>query len=134
MKKRDNQNKMSGELFWSMLALNIVQKFYLFIPGIVLCLLGVWKPELAKIGLILLGVDIIAAVVWMLFAKNRIEHSDSEALGELRGKSIKDMADLISDKIENGPSISSDDADEVDEVDETEEKDNDPTDDNDTND
>lgn len=108
MKKSEKPKRMNAGLFLSMFLLSIVQKFYLLIPGIVLCIIGIWVPSCAKIGIIFIGVDIVISLIWMLYGKNMIENSDSGALNSIRDSSLKGIAEHITDIIENEPPFSPD--------------------------
>lgn len=108
MKKTEKTKRMNAGLFLSMFLLSIVQKFYLLIPGIVLCIIGIWVPSCAKIGIIFIGVDIVISLVWMLYGKNMIENSDSEPLDTIRDSSLKGIAEHITDIVENEPPFAPD--------------------------
>lgn len=89
--------------------------FYLFIPGIILCIIGFWAKACLWIGLILLGLDLVFSIVEQIRLRQSIETPSGnpeydeimDALCGLGGfKSVKNIVDGI---IEEQSSVYDDD-------------------------
>lgn len=58
--------------------------FYLFVPGIILCIIGTWVKSCLWIGLAILGLDLILSIIEQLrIRKAAVTHSDNPEYNEL---------------------------------------------------
>lgn len=106
-------------LFFLMLLLNFtVRHFYLFLPGVLLSIIGIWNKSCLAIGLAVLLVDLIVSLVDQLqIRKASLEESDNEEYNELMdaflasddpnafGDLIARKAQKFQDAPEEAPSI-----------------------------
>ena len=72
-KKRHYNRK----LFWIGFLMNIVRLFFLFIPALILIIVGIWVKTCLFIGLALLALVIIIAFVQQMIIKRTAETSDN---------------------------------------------------------
>ena len=72
--KREYPTKM----FWLFTLTNFLfHFFYLSVPGIILCIVGIWIKSCLYIGLAILGLDLILSIIEQLKIRNAAV-SDSE--------------------------------------------------------
>lgn len=58
--------------------------FYLFVPGIILCIVGTWVKSCLWIGLAILGLDLILSIIEQLhIRKAAVTRSDNPEFNEL---------------------------------------------------
>ena len=67
------KKKYPKELFFFGIVSNIIQKFYLWIPGLFLLLIGVWSRTCRILGLLLLAAAVIYAVYMQIVIKRTFE-------------------------------------------------------------
>lgn len=79
------KRKYPFKLFLLMVLLNFtIRHFYFFLPGVILCLVGIGNKLCLALGLALLLVDLIVSVVEQLqIRKASLEESDNEEFNEL---------------------------------------------------
>lgn len=79
------ERKYPTKLFWLHVLANFLLHFlYLFIPGIVLCIVGIWVRFCLWIGLAILGLDIILSIIEQLrIRKVATTPSDNPEFNEL---------------------------------------------------
>lgn len=68
--------KYPTSLFFAGVLMNLTKNFYLFIPGVILLLIGLWNKACLSFGALLLFVDIVVSFVEQLKIKNVCETSD----------------------------------------------------------
>lgn len=58
--------------------------FYLFVPGVILCIVGIWVKSCLWIGLAILGLDLILSIIEQLrISKAVITPNDNPEVNEL---------------------------------------------------
>lgn len=79
------RRKYPTKMFWLYVLANFLLHFlYLFIPGIVLCIVGIWVRFCLWIGLAILGLDMILSIIEQLrIRKVAITPSDNSDFNEL---------------------------------------------------
>ena len=61
------ERKYPPKMFWTFVITNFLfHFFYLSIPGVVLCVVGIWIKPCLWIGLAILGLDVILSVIEQL--------------------------------------------------------------------
>lgn len=70
MKRRYN-----WKLFWIGFIMNLTKNFFLLIPSIVLCIIGIWVKHSLYIGLALFVIDIIVSFIEQWRIKQTVENS-----------------------------------------------------------
>lgn len=81
----DMKRKYPEKMFWLFVLANFLFHFiYLFVPGVILCLIGIRVKLCLWIGVFILGVDFILSVVEQVnIRKAAEEHSDNPRFNEL---------------------------------------------------
>lgn len=112
------KRKYPAKMFRISVLTNFIFHFsYLFIPGIILCIIGFWAKACLWIGLILLGLDLVFSIVEQIRLRQSIETPSGnpeydEIMDALCGpggfKSVKNIVDGI---IEEQSSVYDDDDD-----------------------
>lgn len=79
------QRKYSAKMFLFFVLTNFLFHFiYLFIPGIILCIIGIWVKSCLWIGLAILGLDLILSIIEQIHIRKTVETpSDNPAFNEL---------------------------------------------------
>ena len=79
------ERKYPTKMFWLFVLTNFLfHFFYLSIPGIILCFVGIWVKSCLRIGLAILGLDVILSVIEQLrIRKAAVTPSDSPEFNEL---------------------------------------------------
>ncbi len=79
------ERKYPTKMFWLFVLTNFLfHFFYLFIPGIILCIVGIWVKYCLWIGLAILGLDVILSIIEQLrIRKAAVSHSDNPEFNEL---------------------------------------------------
>ena len=79
------ERKYPTKMFWFFVLTNFLfHFFYLSIPGIILCIIGIWIKTCLWIGLTLLGVDVILSIIEQLrIRKVAVTPSDNPEFNEL---------------------------------------------------
>ena len=79
------ERKYPTKMFWFFVLTNFLfHFFYLSVPGIILCIVGVWVKSCLWIGLTILGLDVILSIIEQL--RNRkaaVSPSDNPEFNEL---------------------------------------------------
>ena len=80
--------------------------FYLFVPGVILCIVGIWARTCLWIGLGILGIDIILSVIDQLNIRRvSLTESDNPRFNELMdafygpGGKMEDLKSIIDARI-----------------------------------
>ena len=79
------ERKYPTKMFWFFVLTNFLfHFFYLFIPGIILCIIGIWVKSCLWIGLAILGLDVILSIIEQLrIRKAAVTPSDNPEFNEL---------------------------------------------------
>ena len=77
--------KYPTKMFWFFVLTNFLfHFFYLSVPGIILFIVGVWIKPCLRIGLIILGLDLILSIIEQLrIRKVAVTPSDHQEFNEL---------------------------------------------------
>ena len=87
--------------------------FYLSIPGIILCIVGIWVKTCLWIGLAILGLDFILSIIEQLrIRKAAVKPSDNPEFNELMDAfcspgGLEAFGKVLDRKIETSPSVES---------------------------
>lgn len=73
------------KMFWLFVLTNFLfHFFYLFIPGIILCIAGIWVKPCLWVGFIILGLDMILSIIEQLrIRKAAVTPGDNPEFNEL---------------------------------------------------
>ena len=79
------ERKYPTKMFWFFVLTNFLfHVFYLFISGIILCIIGIWVKSCLWIGLTILGLDVILSIIEQLrIRKAAVTPSDNPEFNEL---------------------------------------------------
>ena len=79
------ERKYPTKMFWFFVLTNFLfHFFYLSIPGIILCIVGIWVKSCLWIGLAILGLDVILSIIEQLrIRKAAVSPSDNPEFNEL---------------------------------------------------
>ena len=79
------ERKYPIKMFWLFVLTNFLfHFFYLSVPGIILCIVGIWVKSCLWIGLAILGLDVILSIIEQLrIRKAAVNPSDNHELNEL---------------------------------------------------
>lgn len=79
------ERKYPSKMFWLFVLSNFVfHFFYLFVPGIILCIVGIRVRVCLWIGLAILGFDLILSLIeQMLIRKAAVSKSDNPEFNEM---------------------------------------------------
>ena len=79
------ERKYPTKMFWLFVLTNfLLHFFYLSIPGIILCIVGIWAKPCLWIGLAILGLDVILSIIEQLrIRKAAVTPSDNPEFNEL---------------------------------------------------
>ena len=79
------ERKYPAKMFWLFVLTNFLfHFFYLSIPGIILCIVGIWVKSCLWVGLAILGLDVILSIIEQLrIRKAAITPNDDPEFNEL---------------------------------------------------
>ena len=79
------ERKYPTKMFWFFVLTNFLfHFFYLSVPGIILCIVGIWVKSCLWIGLAILGLDVILSIIEQLrIRKAAVTPSDNPEFNEL---------------------------------------------------
>ena len=79
------ERKYPTKMFWLFVLTNFLfHFFYLSVPGIILCIVGIWVKTCLWIGLAILGLDLILSIIEQLrIRKAALTPSDNPEFNEL---------------------------------------------------
>ena len=79
------KRKYPAKMFWFFVLTNFLfHSFYLSVPGIILCIVGIWVKSCLWIGLAILGLDMILSIIEQLrIRKAAVTPSDNPEFNEL---------------------------------------------------
>ena len=79
------ERKYPTKMFWLFVLTNFLfHFFYLSIPGIILCIVGIWVKSCLWIGIAILGLDVILSIIEQLRIREAaVTPSDNPEFNEL---------------------------------------------------
>lgn len=79
------ERKYPAKMFWLFVLTNFLfHFFYLSVPGIILCVVGIWVKPCLWIGLAILGLDLIFSIIEQRRIRNAaVTPSDNPEFNEL---------------------------------------------------
>lgn len=79
------ERKYPTKMFWLFVLTNFLfHFFYLSVPGIIFCIVGIWVKSCLSIGLVILGLDLILSIIEQLcIRKAALTPSDNPEFNEL---------------------------------------------------
>ena len=106
------ERKYPPKLFWFFVLTNFLfHFFYLFIPGIILCIVGIWVKACLWIGFAILGLDVILSILEQLrLRKVAVTPSDNPEFNELMDAfcspgGLEAFRKVLDEKIESAPTV-----------------------------
>ena len=108
------KRKYPTTMFWFFVLTNFLfHFFYLSIPGIILCVVGIWVKPCLWIGLAILGIDVILSIIEQLrIRKAAVTPSDNQEFNELMdafcsSDGLDALGTALDEKIKSAPSVKS---------------------------
>ena len=108
------ERKYPTKMFWLFVLTNfLLHFFYLSIPGIILCIVGIWAKPCLWIGLAILGLDVILSIIEQLrIRKAAVTPSDNPEFNELMDAfcspdGLEAVRRIVDAKIEAAPPVKS---------------------------
>ena len=108
------ERKYPTKMFWLFVLTNfLLHFFYLSIPGIILCIVGIWAKPCLWIGLAILGLDVILSIIEQLrIRKAAVTPSDNPEFNELMDAfcspdGLEAVRRIVEAKIEATPPVKS---------------------------
>ncbi len=97
------KRKYPAKMFLLFILTNFVfHFFYLFIPGIIFCIIGIWSKTCLYIGLGILLADFILSVVEQIRIRNAaVSQSDGPEFNELMDAFCNDGLEAVRDVIDS---------------------------------
>ena len=83
--------------------------FYLSVPGIILCIVGIWIKSCLYIGLAILGLDLILSIIEQLRIRNAtVSHSENPEFNELMDAfcspdGLQAFGKVLDEKVKSNP-------------------------------
>ena len=109
------ERKYPAKMFWLFVLTNFLfHFFYLSIPGIILCIVGIWVNSCLWIGLSVLGLDVILSVIEQLrIRKAAVTPSDNPEFNELMDAfcgpdGLDAVRKIVDAKIASAPPVETD--------------------------
>jgi hypothetical protein len=98
------------KMFWLFVLTNFLfHFFYLSVPGIILCIVGIWIKPCLYIGLVILGLDLILSIIEQLHIRNAaVSHSENPEFNELMDAfcspdGLRAVGKVLDEKIKSNP-------------------------------
>ena len=108
------ERKYPTKMFWFFVLTNFLfHFFYLSVPGIILCIIGIWVKSCLWIGLAILGLDAILSIIEQLrIRKAAVTPSDNPEFNELMDAfcspdGLEAVRRIVDAKIEATPPVKS---------------------------
>ncbi|MBE5866673.1 MAG: hypothetical protein E7292_10775 [Lachnospiraceae bacterium] len=108
------KRKYPTKMFWFFVLTNFLfHFFYLSIPGIIFCIVGIWVKPCLWIGLAILGLDVILSIIEQLrICKAAVTRSDNPEFNELMDAfcspgGFEAFGKVLDEKIQSAPSVES---------------------------
>jgi fatty acid desaturase len=109
------ERKYPTKMFWLFVFTNFLfHFFYLSIPGIILCVVGIWVKPCLWIGVTVLGLDAILSIIEQLrIRKAAVSHSDNPEFNELMDAfcgpdGFDAVRSVLDEKIKTAPVVEED--------------------------
>ena len=106
------ERKYPTQMFWLFVLTNFLfHFFYLSVPGIILCIIGIWVKSCLWIGLAILGLDAILSIIEQLgIRKAAVTPSDNPEFNELMDAfcssgGLEAFGKVLDEKIKAVPSV-----------------------------
>lgn len=105
-KREIRMKKYNWKLFWLGFLMNLMKKFFLFIPGLVLCIIGIWINPCLYIGIALFVFDAVISYAEQWQMKKTVESNDNPDFQQWADIMTQDdwqeeIKKAINDRIEN---------------------------------
>jgi len=98
--------KYPAKMFWHFVLMNfLLHYFYLFLPGLILSIIGIWVKSCLWIGLAILLLDVILSIIDQLrIAKAATTESDNPEFNELMdaflgGGGLRSVKELVDQRV-----------------------------------
>ena len=108
------ERKYPTKMFWFFVLTNFLfHFFYLSVPGIILCIVGIWVKACLWIGLAILGLDVILSIIEQLrICKAAVTPSDNPEFNELMDAfcsqgGLEAFGKVLDEKIKSSPAVES---------------------------
>ena len=108
------ERKYPTQMFWLFVLTNFLfHFFYLSVPGIILCIIGIWAKPCLWIGFAILGLDVILSIIEQLrIRKAAVTPSDNPEFNELMDAfcspdGLETVRRIVDAKIEATPPVKS---------------------------
>lgn len=89
--KNKEQKKYPMDLFFMGLFMDIfIRHFYLFIPAVILMIIGIWVKVCLIIGIVLLGLDIIIALVEQIGIRSALINNENPEIKDFQNAILSD--------------------------------------------
>ena len=105
------ERKYPAKMFWLFVLTNFLfHFFYLSVPGMILCIIGIWVKLCLRIGLAVLGIAVILSIIEQLrLRKAAVTPSDNPEFNELMDAfcgpdGLAAVRTIVEQKIQSTPS------------------------------
>lgn len=100
-------------LFWIGFMMNMTKNIFLLIPGLILCIIGIWVKPCLFIGAALLVIDVVISLIEQIRIKKTVENNSDpnfESWAEIMSKdNFGELMKAIDGKIKNQKPADADD-------------------------
>ncbi len=102
------KRKYPAKFFWLFVLTNFLfHFFYLSVPGVILCIAGFWNPGCLRLGLAVLGADLVLSILEQLRIRNAaVRESENPEFNELMdafcNEGLDGFREILDQKIEEG--------------------------------
>ena len=106
--------KYPPKMFWFFVLTNFLFHFFwLSVPGIILCMIGIWAKSCLKIGLVILLLDLVLSIVDQLRIQNAVMTSEHPDVRELMDafcgpEGLAGFGKVLDEKIKAAQAVESD--------------------------
>ena len=106
--------KYPPKMFWFFVLTNFLFHFFwLSVPGIILCIIGIWATSCLKIGLVILLLDLVLSIVDQLRIQNAVMTSEHPDVRELMDafcgpEGLAGFGKVLDEKIKAAQAVESD--------------------------
>ena len=106
--------KYPPKMFWFFVLTNFLFHFFwLSVPGIILCMIGIWVKSCLKIGLVILLLDLVLSIVDQLRIQNAVMTSEHPDVRELMDafcgpEGLAGFGKVMDEKIKAAQAVESD--------------------------
>ena len=101
----NNEKKYPARLFIIGFFMNITRKFFLFFPGILLLIIGIWVKWCLIVGIVLLLLDVLLSLVEQIQIRHATLNSDNPEFQQWKDAILspnwqENVADLVGSTVE----------------------------------